>query len=110
MVNPRMMPHARLEGRKPALVPVYLTGESRQVFLETAFTENVSTHGARIVTRRRWSAGERLQVESARLDFRSAARVVYCVALPSEEFAVGLEFLNASMPVSALRVQGAASA
>jgi len=110
MGNPRILRHARLEGRNPAIVSLYLTADARQVLAEPAFTENMSAHGARIVTRRRWSPGERLQVESARWNFRSAARVVYCEALPSEEFAVGLEFLNASMPVNALRVQGAALA
>jgi hypothetical protein len=110
MGDPRYLPHARLEGRNPAAVPLYLTGDARQVLAEPAFTENVSTHGARIVTRRRWSPGERVQVESARWNFRSTARVAYCEALPSGEFAVGLEFLNSSMPVNALRVQGAASA
>jgi len=107
MVNPQMMPHARLESRNPAAVALYLTADARQVLAEPAFTENVSARGARILTRRRWAPGERLQVESARWNFRSTARVAYCEALPSEEFAVGLEFLNATMPLDVRRVKGA---
>jgi len=97
MGSPRKVPHGRLERRIPAIVPVYLTADARQVLAETAFTENVSAHGARILTRRKWSPDERLQIESVRWNFRSTARVTYCEPLPNDEFAVGLEFLDHPM-------------
>lgn len=95
----RKAPFGRLEKRVGAVFPVYLTSEARQVLAETAYTENVSDHGARIVTRRKWSAEERVQVESIRWSLRTTARVAYCEPLRGEEFAVGLQFLTSPGPL-----------
>jgi PilZ domain len=99
MGSPQMLPHGRLEKRMSTLFPVHLRSGAQQVVAETAYTENVSAHGARILTRRKWSIDERLEIESTRWNFRSSARVAYCEALPNEEFAVGLQFLDSSLPL-----------
>src|SRR5260370_7331090 len=49
---------------------------------EKAFTENVSSHGARVVTKQRWKAEGRVLLRSLESDFHSQARVVYCPLLP----------------------------
>jgi hypothetical protein len=96
-----MLPHGRLERRIQATVPVYLTAGARQVLAETAFTENVSKHGARILTRRKWLPDEQVQVESIQWSFRAIARVAYCEPLRDDEFAVGLQFIGPSLPLTA---------
>jgi hypothetical protein len=61
---------------------------------EKTFTENVSPHGARVVTKQRWKAEERVLLKSLESDFQSQARVVYCQRLPRNNFAVGLDLLS----------------
>ena len=57
------------------------------------FTENVSGHGARVVSSKPWKLNERLKVWSLSGDFRARARVVYCEPLGSYSFAIGLQLL-----------------
>lgn len=63
--------------------------------VETTFTENVSSHGARVSTIRLWRTNEVLEVASLPGDFHALARVAYCES-QSEGFAIGLEFLEPS--------------
>jgi hypothetical protein len=76
-------------------VAVHLAGHQYAPGVETTFTENVSSRGARVTSFRRWRANETLQINLLPGDFRAKARVVYCVP-QSEGFAVGLEFLEPS--------------
>lgn len=60
---------------------------------ETAYIENISNHGARVITERRWQINERLLLSSLGQGFRpTPARVVYCQSLLDHRFAIGLEF------------------
>ena len=74
-------------------VAVHISGHRRTPGVETTFTENVSSRGARVTTTRRWRANELLEIESLPGDFRARARVTYCQP-QSEGFAIGLEFLE----------------
>jgi len=56
-------------------------------------TENISSHGARVVSNRPCKANERLNLRSLPGDFRARARVVYCDALGVNSFAIGLQLL-----------------
>ncbi|HXH67012.1 MAG TPA: hypothetical protein VNI81_07410 [Candidatus Limnocylindrales bacterium] len=59
---------------------------------ERAWIENISDHGARLIARRAWRAGERLLISSRCPPFRStAASVVYCQSIPGGLYAVGCE-------------------
>ena len=62
--------------------------------VETVFTENVSSRGARVVSGRRWRPGDRLDFTLLPGDVRVNARVVYCHEQREREFAIGLEFLE----------------
>jgi PilZ domain len=97
MATLRQQPHGRLENRVRAVYPVYLNSDKRQVLAETAYTEDVSEHGARILSRRNWTPNERVQVESIQWGLRAVARVAYCRPAQDAEFTVGLQFLT---PVS----------
>ena len=60
---------------------------------EMAFTENISSRGARVISARRWEAEARVKIALLRGDFRAQARVAYCQPL-RRGYAVGLEFLE----------------
>jgi len=59
---------------------------------ETVVFENISEHGARFITRRRWPAGKRVVVSDVLVNFRAAAEVIYCAPLSPRRFAVGVKF------------------
>jgi len=63
---------------------------------EVAFTENVSSHGARVHTKTRLEEGQELHVSSIAGNLRADARVVYCRPLPSRAYVAGLELRDAS--------------
>ena len=85
----------RLEKRIPMAVAVHISGHGRAPGVETTFTENVSSRGARVSSIRRWRANETLEIESLPGNFRARARVTYCQP-QSEGFVIGLEFLEPS--------------
>ena len=84
----------RVEKRIPMEIPVLIDGHRRAPGSESTFTENVSAHGARVVSVRRWEQGEPLTFASRTGEFRSSARVAYCQPLQSDGFAIGVEFLE----------------
>src|SRR5579862_9555093 len=84
----------RYESRVPMTFAVNISSFRQPPGVETTFTENVSTRGARVSSTRLWHPGERLCFALLPGDFRVTARVVYCHPLRSREFALGLEFLE----------------
>jgi hypothetical protein len=61
--------------------------------VEVVWVENISHHGARIVSPRHWKSGDRLVIRSqGSLTWSAAARVVYCQPLPDGHFAIGCKF------------------
>lgn len=74
-------------------VGVQITGHERLPGLETTFTQNVSSCGARVRSIRRWQPNERLWISTLTGAFRSLARVTYCER-KSSVFMIGLEFLE----------------
>jgi hypothetical protein len=84
----------RSEMRIPMSLAVHLSGQLSSPAVETAFTENVSLHGARVLSFRRWPAEDRVTIKLLPGHFRAVARVAYCQRLRGEGFAVGLEFLE----------------
>jgi len=60
---------------------------------ETAVFADISEHGARLITHRRWPAGIQVIVTDVLVDFRVTATVVYCAPYKLQCFAVGLNFL-----------------
>lgn len=83
----------RLEKRIPMTVAVHISARERVAGVETSFTENVSSRGARVSSIRRWRRNEKVEIESLPGDFRALARVAYCRP-QSEGFVIGLEFLE----------------
>src|ERR1700687_1639113 len=54
-------------------------------------TDNVSSHGARVLTSKALKSNERLTVRSMLGSYRSRARVVYCVPADGGLYAIGLQ-------------------
>jgi len=86
----------RLEDRLPVAVRVDLWSLDIRQRAQECVTENVSTHGARVVSNKPWKLNQRLNVHSLPGDFRARARVVYCEPLGVNSFAIGLQLLAAT--------------
>ena len=91
----------RVEKRIPLELPLQISGLKSlglADLIEKTTTENVSTHGVRILTKRALLPQERLLVTS--LSAREEpipARVVYCEPLTEGVFAVGLQLEKAQL-------------
>jgi hypothetical protein len=85
----------RNEKRVTMAIPVCLVTVEKMFVAEQAMTVNVSSRGARVVTRRRWQAKEQPRLASASGEFRAPAKVVYCEPLPGGYFCIGLKFVSA---------------
>ena len=92
---PRSFDIERLEKRIPMTVAVHISGHQSASEVETTFTEDVSSRGARVPSIRRWRTNETVNFESLPGGFRSLARVAYCQP-HREGYVIGLEFLEPS--------------
>jgi PilZ domain len=82
----------RLEARIPTRVGLELRGPDEPLVYEITFTENVSRHGARVLSKRRWSPNDSVLVKLPQECLSSRARITYCQPLKGDEFAMGLQF------------------
>jgi hypothetical protein len=82
----------RIEKRVGMEIPVRLLGSERIGVVEKVVTVNVSPHGARVITKRRWRTDDHVGIASLAGDWRVSARVVYCYSQGGDNFSVGLEF------------------
>jgi hypothetical protein len=86
----------RTETRTPMKVNVDLSSLDVRTPAQEGITENISPRGARILTSKPWKPNERLNVRSLLGNFRSRARVVYCVPVDNNHFALGLQLFAAA--------------
>jgi hypothetical protein len=84
--------NGRIEKRVPMAMPVDLVIAEESLVAERVVTVNVSPHGARVMTKRRWRAEEQLWLASVTSYFRLQGSVVYCQPLTNGNFSVGLRF------------------
>jgi PilZ domain len=82
----------RMEARIPRRVELELSGPDEPLICETTFTENVSRHGARVVTKRRWRPNDSVLVKLSPEFLPARARITYCQPSKGDEFAMGLQF------------------
>ena len=82
----------RMEARIPARIGLELSGPDEPLSCEITFTENVSRHGARVVTKKHWSPNEGVLVRLPQEGLLSSARIAYCQSMKGDEFAMGLQF------------------
>ena len=82
----------RIEKRVPMAVPVDLVLAEEMLVAERVVTVNVSPHGARVMTKRRWRVREQPWLASLTSYFRLQGSVVYCQPQTNGDFCVGLKF------------------
>lgn len=83
----------RSEQRISVNEPVQLSSMHQPSVTESTRTQDISPHGARVITHQIWQPGGSLLISSLRSDFWAEARVVYLRSFASSTFAIGLEFL-----------------
>lgn len=86
----------RAENRIPMAVAVRIAGHAALPGVETTFTADVSSRGARVYSTRRWKPDERLFISTLAGEFRSLARVAWCHPARDAGFAVGLQLVETS--------------
>jgi hypothetical protein len=95
----------RLEERIPLAVRVDLCSLNVRHRAQEGLTENISAHGARVVSSSPWKQNDRLNLWCLPGDFRARARVVYCEPLGRRSYAVGLQLLATSGEWKTLRTK-----
>jgi hypothetical protein len=83
----------RKEDRSSEKLQVLLGSTADPLAIESAWTEDVSSHGLRVRTERPWNRDTVLILLCSETDLWARARVVYCQALSDKTFAIGLELL-----------------
>lgn len=83
----------RFEKRSVTAVAVMLTSLDSAFPTELTLTENISSRGARVVTRTLWTANDSLVIKSLEGDLYSQARVIYRQPIREEVYAMGVELI-----------------
>lgn len=81
----------RSEKRTARILPIEISRVDESLLKERTFTENVSSHGARVVTKWAWRAGTDVLVVCSQDAVRLRAKIVYCQALGIGRFTIGLK-------------------
>ncbi|PYT67373.1 MAG: hypothetical protein DMG39_24225 [Acidobacteria bacterium] len=82
----------RREERHPGGFHLQISSTAQALAMESALTENISSHGMRVRTGHSWKPGTEALVKSPVRELWVRARIVYCQSLRRRSFAVGLEF------------------
>lgn len=67
---------------------------------ERTFTDNISAHGARVVSKCPWQPGTEVEVTSVRDGSAIRGSVVYCESEAAGRFSIGLDFGVQEVPWS----------
>ena len=86
----------RMEKRLAIAIVVRLAhdGDQPPSVEELTYTDNVSAHGARVISNRPWKAGDVATVTSLKDESSIRGKVVYCQKHQEGRYFVGLNFLD----------------
>lgn len=95
----------RMEKRLPIAIVVRLARANGQPVdrEELTYTDNISLHGARVVSTRPWQIGESVQVTSLKEEITISGKVVYCQKVSDDRHLVGLNFQGRQVTWSTYR-------
>jgi hypothetical protein len=95
----------RMEKRLPIAIVVQLAQRQASPLNggEMTYTDNVSAHGARVISRHPWQTGEEALVTSLIDKTTIPGKVVYCQKLQDNRYCVGLNFNNGGVTWSAYK-------
>ena len=98
----------RMERRLPIAIVVRLAHEedSPDNSEELTYTDNVSAHGARVISSRPWKTGEVAKVTSLKVEETMRGKVVYCQKRQEGRYFIGLDFLDRGVVWSTYRTYG----
>jgi PilZ domain len=88
----------QLDGRMEKRLPIAIVVNLAQVQglsangTELTYTDNISAHGACVVSSRAWQPGEVAEVTSLKDRVALRGRVIYCEKRGDERYGVGLSF------------------
>jgi PilZ domain len=88
-----------MEKRLPIAMLVNLASAQAQgvAGAELTYTNNVSAHGACVVSNRSWQPGEVAEITSLLDQIAMRGKVVYCHKCDEDRYAVGLSFQNSAV-------------
>lgn len=94
-------PPGRMEKRLPLMVAVRLepargVGTDGQ---EKAYIDNISPHGARVISRHSWQVGDVVKLTSPN-EGAVCGQVIYCQDLSDDRHAIGVHTLDRRIPWS----------
>ena len=83
-----------MEKRIPIAIVVHLARAQDHTTerAELTFTDNISAHGACVVSARRWKPGEMAEVTSLNDKIMLVGKVTYCQKRGNDRYGVGLNF------------------
>ena len=89
----------RMERRLPIVVVVCLDGlDGEGEKQEKAYTDNLSPHGVRVVSKRPWRPGQQAEITPMSEKSPMCGEVVYCQKLDDARFCVDLKFSQDQIP------------
>lgn len=85
-----------MEKRVPIAIVVHLARAEDHTAerAELTFTDNISAHGACVVSSRRWKPGEMAEVTSLNDKIMLVGKVTYCQKREDDRYGVGLSFCD----------------
>jgi hypothetical protein len=94
-----------MEKRLPMAIVVRLTNGRGQPSgeAEMTYTDNVSAHGARVISSKPWRPGDEAQVTSLKDEVTIHGKVAYCQRLPDARYGIGLNFNDRGVTWSAYK-------
>jgi hypothetical protein len=95
----------RMEKRLPIAIVVNLAPANGHAAsqAELTYTDNISAHGACVVSSRPWKPGELAEVMSLKDQIALRGKVVYCAKRSEAHYIVGLSFNGHSVNWSSYR-------
>jgi PilZ domain-containing protein len=96
------MQTGRVDRRMATQVAANLETLDEPSIRETVSIEDISAHGARVLTGRRWQPHERVIVSRVFDGFRTMAEVIYCRSVDEKSCVIGLKF---SEPMDQLSIE-----
>ena len=88
-----------MEKRIPIAIVVRLARSDDQTGekAELAFTDNISAHGACVISARRWKPGEMVEVTSLNDKIMLVGKVTYCQKRSDDRYGIGLNFRDSEV-------------
>jgi PilZ domain len=95
----------RMEKRLPIAIVVHLARVQDQPVdgAELTYTDNVSAHGARVLSNRPWQIGEQVQVTSFKEKTPIRGKVAHCQKVGDKRYSIGLNFNGGRVTWSTFR-------